>query len=123
MEFPDGYKTSMTANCIAENMFSQVDEEGHRHVLMDTIIDTRTDGNQIMPSEAYIELKSGAKRRIETTKGWQVLIQWKNSSTTWNVLKDIKDSYPVQLAEYAIEDGISEQPVFVWWVNFVIKKG
>ena len=34
-------------------------------------------------------------------------------------LKDIKDSYPVQLAEYAVDNRISEEPAFKWLVKFV----
>jgi hypothetical protein len=37
-------------------------------------------------------------------------------------LQDAKDSYPVQVAEYAIAAGIDKQPAFAWWVPFTIKK-
>ena len=37
-------------------------------------------------------------------------------------MKDVKDSYPVQLAEYAVENGISDKPAFAWWVPFTMKK-
>ena len=74
VEFNDGQKQALTANLIAQNMFSQVNDEGHRHVLLDSIIDMRTDGSQILKRDAFITLKSGAKRRIETTKGWESLM-------------------------------------------------
>ena len=48
IEFKDGYTEALSANLIAQNMFSQVDDEGHRHVLLDSIIDMRTDGSQIL---------------------------------------------------------------------------
>jgi hypothetical protein len=35
VEYPDGYKASLAANAIAENMWAQVDDEGNRHVLFD----------------------------------------------------------------------------------------
>ncbi|KAI2491297.1 Reverse transcriptase (RNA-dependent DNA polymerase) [Fragilaria crotonensis] len=34
VEFQDGHKASMAANAIAENLFSQIDDEGNRHVLL-----------------------------------------------------------------------------------------
>ena len=37
-------------------------------------------------------------------------------------MKDIKQSYPVDLAEFAIQKGIDSQPAFAWWIPFVIKK-
>ena len=39
VEFLDGHVESMSANLIAQHLFSQVDEEGHRHILLDDIID------------------------------------------------------------------------------------
>lgn len=37
-------------------------------------------------------------------------------------MKDVKDSYPVELAEYVIQNQISEQPAFTWLVPYTIKK-
>jgi hypothetical protein len=51
-----------------------------------------------------------------------VCIEWKDGSTNWIPLKDTKDSYPVQLAEYAIAHNLQNHPVFAWWVPFVMKK-
>ena len=39
VEYTDGFKQAMSANVIAENMFASVDEEGHRHLLLDAIVD------------------------------------------------------------------------------------
>ena len=38
VEYYDGYKTVMTANAIASNLFSQVDQDGKRFVLFNAII-------------------------------------------------------------------------------------
>ena len=65
---------------------------------------------------------SGTQRRVTTTKGWEVNIKWKGGSTTWKKLKYIKDLYPVQLVECAVENRISEEPAFAWWVKFVLRK-
>jgi hypothetical protein len=122
VEFVDGHKQALSANVIAENMFASVDEEGHRHLLFDSIIDYRKDGKEISKEDAFILTASGNKRRRETTKGWEVCIQWKDGSTTWSKLKDVKDSYPVELAEFAILNKIEEEPAFAWWVKYTIKK-
>ena len=90
VEFSDVEKMSLTVITIAENMFDQVDEQGHRHVIMDEIIDNCTDGNQVSKEDAFVTLISGAKQRKETTKVWQVFVQWKYFSTTWNELKVVK---------------------------------
>ena len=96
VELVDGEKASLTANYIAENLFAQVDDEGNRHVLMKEIIDYRTNGTELKQQDAFITTKTGTKRRRETTKGWELLIEWKDGSTNWVSLKDIKESYPVE---------------------------
>ena len=37
VEYADGYKALMSVNLIAQNLFTQVDEEGNRHVLFEEI--------------------------------------------------------------------------------------
>ena len=34
----------------------------------------------------------------------------------------MKESYPVQVAEYDVAKGISNDPAFSWWVTYTIKK-
>ena len=83
------------------NLFSQVDEEGHRHVIFDAIVDYRRDSTAIGQSDAFITSANGGCHRRETTKGWHILIQWKDGSTSWETLKDVKHAHPVQRAGYA----------------------
>ena len=64
----------------------------------------------------------GVKQRRPTAKGLEILVKWKYCSTTWIALKDMKESYPVQLAEYAVQNHISLEPVFAWWASYVLKK-
>ena len=114
VKYQDGHMAALTGNLIAENIFAQVDEEGNRSVLFDEIVDVRTDGTQVLQQDAFRTTSSGTQRRVITTKGWEVNLKWKDRSTTRNKLKDIKDSYPVQLAEYAVENRVSEEPAFAW---------
>ena len=122
VEYQDGHKASMTANAIAQNLFAQVDAEGNRHGLFDEIVDHRTDGTEVKQQDAFLTTRTGTRRRRETTKGWEILVQWKDQSTTWIALKDMKNSFPVQMAEYSVQARISQEPAFAWWVSFVIKK-
>ena len=92
VKYQDGHTAALAANLIADNPFAQVDEEGNRSVLFDEIVDVRTDGTQVLQQDAF----------VNTSRG----------STTWKKLKDIKDSYPVQLVEYAVENRVSEEPAF-----------
>ena len=99
VEYEDGHKVAMAANVIVSNLFAQFDQDRQRFVLFEEIIDWRTDGSQIKPEDAFIHISNGIKRRRETTKGWEVCIQWKDGSSTWNQVKDVKEAYPVHLTE------------------------
>ena len=57
-----------------------------------------------------------------TTKGWSLLVAWRDGSSDWVKLKDLNDSYPVQIAEYASSNKIADQPAFNWWVHSVLRK-
>ena len=61
VEYLDGHKASLTANTIAENLFSQVDDEGNRHVLFDAILDHRVDGSELKDEDAFIISSNGCR--------------------------------------------------------------
>ena len=91
-------------------------------MILDQVIGHRTDGSEVKDKDAFITLSNGIKQRKETTKEHQVLLKWKDGISTWNQLKDVKDSYPVQLADYAIENRLDKLPAFACWVPYVIRK-
>ena len=122
VKYQDGTKASLAANYIAEDMFAQVDQKGNCHVLLDEIIDYRVNGREVKQQDAFITMRSGTKRRHETTIGWQLLVQWKDGSTNWVALKDLKELYPVQVAEYSVAAKISLELAFTWWVPHTLKK-
>ena len=122
VEYVDGEKAALSANHIAENLFAQVDDEGNRHVLMHEIIDHRTNGQEVKQQDAFLITKMGTKRRRETTKGWELLVEWKDGSTTWVALKDMKESFPVQVSEYAVASRIAMEPAFAWWTPTVLRR-
>ena len=37
-----------------------------------------------------------------TTRGIELCTQWKDGSTDWVFMKDLKDSYPIELAKYLV---------------------
>ena len=64
----------------------------------------------------------GKTYKERTTRGWQLCIEWKDKSTSWERLSDMKESYPVEVAEYAEAMGRSDEPAFSWWTTHVLKK-
>jgi hypothetical protein len=41
-----------------------------------------------------------------------MLVEWKDGTTIWAFLKDLKESNPVEVAEYAIANSIATEPAF-----------
>jgi hypothetical protein len=122
VEFINGHVEELTANIIAENLIAQVDDEGHRQMMLEEILDHCTTREAIPKSQGTYVNQYGVKRQKHTTRGWELLIQWKDGSTDWVALKDFKESYPVELALYAVDRAIDDEPAFAWWVSYVLKK-
>ena len=57
-----------------------------------------------------------------TTKGWQLCVEWKDGSTTWERLADLKESYPIEVAEYAVARGLEKEPALAWWMTPILAK-
>eukprot|EP00804_Cyclotella_cryptica_P016150 CCRYP_004245-RA/>CCRYP_004245-RA protein AED:0.42 eAED:0.42 QI:0/-1/1/1/-1/0/1/0/129 len=57
-----------------------------------------------------------------STKSWELCCEWKDGSTSWQKLSDLKESHPLQVAEFAFAAQIANEPAFNWWVNWVLKK-
>jgi hypothetical protein len=51
-------------------------------------------------ADKYFITKTGTKRMHQTTQGWKFLVQWANGTRQCIELKILKESNPVQVAEY-----------------------
>jgi len=120
VKFPDGSIKQYSANIIAQNMYSQVDEDGYRYQLLESIMDHRKMSDAV--DEEFETLSNGQRRRPKTTIGWDIHVQWRDGTTTWIPLKEVKGDYPIELAEYACAHGLEKEPAFAWWVPFTLKK-
>jgi hypothetical protein len=122
VEFGDGFVKEYTANVIADELFAQTDDEGFTTNHLDSIVDFRKLDDAVSWPDAYVQTKRGAKRLRKTTCGWQFLVRWKSNANEWIPLKDMKESYPVQTAEFATSQGIHTEPAFTWWVPYTLRK-
>ena len=113
VEFPDGNVAAYTANIIAENLYSQVDEEGKQYLMLDCIVDHKSDGTATTKDGQWHTV-NGRRCLKRTTKGWKLCIQWIDGSTSWEPLRRVRESNPVQVAEYAVTAGIDKEPAFIW---------
>jgi len=122
VEFPDGSTDAFTANIIAENMFSQVDDEGLAYSILDEVVDHRTNGHALSKDDGYFEDRNGKRHPRRTTKGWELEVEWRDGTTTWVPLKDLKEPNPVEVAEYAVANKLAEEPAFAWWIRKVLRR-
>ena len=119
----DGQVKDYAANVVAENMLTQVNSNGFTLTMMDGIIDCERDDAVVIPkSDAYVVTRRGRKRHRRTTVGWKLLVKWSDGSESWVPLKDMKESHPLEVADFAKARGIADEPAFSWWVPYTLRK-
>ena len=119
--FPDGAEAEYSANVIAENMYAQCDLDGNQYLLLKAIVDSRRDASAIPISGKYSTL-NGKRFLVKSTQGWQLCIQWRDGTSTWENLSTMKESNPIEVAEFAVSQGIDHEPAFAWWIPYTLKK-
>ena len=112
VEFIDGTTERYSANIMAENIYSQCDLEGNQYLVLKEIVDHKGDESALHIGDGYTVGRNSNLHPKITTQGWKLLCEWKDGSTEWIALKDIKDSYPLEIAEYAVANRIQEEPAF-----------
>ena len=122
VEFEDGAQEHYTANLIAENMYTQVDKQGKEFALMSEIVDHASDATAIGADDGFYLDRYGKTKPKMTTRGWKLLVEWKDGNMSWVALKDMKESFPVETAEYAVANKIVHEPAFAWWVPETLRR-
>ena len=115
----DGAIRQYRANVIAENILSQVDLDGNVGVHLQSIVDHRREADAVRREE--LTGANNSKLRF-TTRGWKFKVLWSDGSYEWIHLSDLKESNPVDVAEYAKARGLASEPAFAWWVPYTLKK-
>lgn len=123
VEFDSGETEAYSANIIAESLYAQTDDEGYTHYTVEEIVDHRKDSSAIAQGDdAFVVTRSGRKLPKRTTRGWEFCLKYKDESTSWVKLKDLKDAEPILLAEYAVNNNLQHEPAFAWWVPYTLRK-
>ena len=119
--FPDGAEAEYSANVIAENMYAQCDLDGNQYLLLKAIVDSKKDKSAISVDGKHATI-NGKTYLIKTTQGWHLCIQWRDGTSSWEPLSAMKESNPIEVAEFAVSQGIDHEPAFAWWVPYTLKK-
>jgi hypothetical protein len=62
----------------------------------------------------YPTMRFDQRRLRKTTQGWSLLVNWKDGTESWVRPAELKDSYPIELAEFAKALSIADEPAFAW---------
>ena len=89
VEFADGQTADLGANVIAQIMYAMCDTEGNQFMLLSGIVDHRKDATALEHADMYIKCGSNIHYR-KTTNGWKLCVEWKDGSTSWERLADLK---------------------------------
>ena len=81
---------------------SQLDSEGHHYQVLTEATDHKKDDSAISKVGGFIKLSNGNLHQKRTTHGWKILVEWKDGSVDWIPLKGLKQSNPVEMAEYSV---------------------
>ena len=84
------------------------------HTLLEVILDYKKESNAVEKDDIYLTTKKGARHMRKTTAGWKLLIQWKMEEQEWIPLNILKESNPVEVAEFAMSRNIDREPAFCW---------
>ena len=80
--------------------------------MLDHISNHRKNDTTVRESEAWIASKNRRRNRKSTTKGWYLEAQWRDGSSSWVPLKEIKENSSVLVAEYDQTNEIINEPAF-----------
>ena len=51
-----------------------------------------------------------------------MLVRWKDGTESWVKLSEMKESHPVEVAEFARSRDIHTEAAFTWWVPYTLQK-
>ena len=91
-------------------MLSGCNSKGHHFQLLGEITDHKIDLSAIRIINGFIRSKNGNQVLKKTTRGWKLLVECKDGTVDWLALKDLKESNPIELAEYPLANGTKEDP-------------
>ena len=73
----------------------------NKYLMMDSIVDYRKSDKSISFSSQKV-VHRGRSFMRKFTVGWKLCFQWRDGSTSWQALKYLKESHPVETSEYAL---------------------
>lgn len=122
VEFPDGSYNEYATNVLIENLYAHIDDNGSHHAMLKGIINHKCDNSVISKDNGtYVDIH-GVTKKVITTKGWSINVEWSDGTSSWVPLALVKESNPLECAQYAKSRNLLDEPAFAWWCPYVLKK-
>ena len=98
VEFPDREVAELTANTIAEALYALCDDNGNKYLLFNCIVDHKKN-DKALTNKTQSMSHNGKECMRQSTIGWHLCVQWLDGRTSWQSLKNLKESYPLEVAD------------------------
>ena len=76
-------------------MYAQCDPDGNQYFMFDSIVDFRRITTALCYDDHKVLKADGRSFMRRNNAGWQLCIQWKDGSTSWDKLSNLKESHLV----------------------------
>jgi len=91
VRFPDGEEKDVAYNVLAEHLYSQVDTDGNQYRFFSGLVGHRKRSSAVDKEDGFRQT-NGKRVRKCTTTGWDIEVEWRDGSTSWLPLKEIKET-------------------------------
>ena len=119
--FDDGEVSELTAHVTKYSMYAACNDSGNEYLIMDSIVDYWKSDKDILVSSQKV-VHTGQSFMRKSTVIWYLCVQWRDGSTSWQALKYLKESHPVETSDYVVAKEIYHKSAFNFWVKSVMKK-
>jgi Reverse transcriptase (RNA-dependent DNA polymerase) len=116
----DGSAREYSANLIAEYLQAQMEPSEVSHDVFRAVVDHHAD-ETATKAKNVLGYDWPDYEPLITTTGWFICVEWDDDSVSWLPLKQVKESNPVLLAEYARRLKLLKEPAFQWWAPKVLE--
>ena len=82
LQMPDGSTEQYTANAVAENLYSDIDNFGHTFTILNELIGHEKDSTALSKKLSTYSTKANRVRHKPTTKGWRILVDWRDGTSS-----------------------------------------
>ena len=100
LDFPDGRIEKFAVNFFAENLFNRSDSDRWDMGLINEVTNIQKYPSIAIAKEDGTFITAlGQYRYVVINKGWDVQIRWKDQSTSWLLMAEVKAGNHIELAE------------------------